>query len=333
MSKPPPMAAWGCAITCSWDGSVLIYDCFSEVDPQPEAYGPDDRFTAHPCDCNILSTNEDGDRLLTGGDDRKVKVWSLGRSAVASPVATCTSSFSYQGNVRALKFSPDEQQFAVGTSNGVVAITNIPQDGDTSTDTISAPDFPNRTVYDLQYFPDGNRILTGSDAGRLSVFDLESKTEVLNMNTELGVMAVLVTSDENVVLASGRRNVVKVFDVRAGEPVAFFEKHRTVVRSLAETVEGDAIISASWDKQIYMWDLRQLEVTREFHRKDFDDSHSNDVEVVCPTPDGKYLLSGGRDNVTRLWDISTGEHLRTMTGHTRSVVSVSTVPHSILSTP
>ena len=40
------------------------------------------------------------------------------------------------------------------------------------------------------------------------------------------------------------------------------------------------------------------------------------------SPDGSVLASGGSDNTFRLWDASTGAHLRTLEGHTSRVISV-----------
>ena len=34
------------------------------------------------------------------------------------------------------------------------------------------------------------------------------------------------------------------------------------------------------------------------------------------------IVSGSYDNTARLWDAATGEHLRTLTGHTSGVASV-----------
>ena len=34
------------------------------------------------------------------------------------------------------------------------------------------------------------------------------------------------------------------------------------------------------------------------------------------SPDGKWLASGGVDTTVKLWDVATGQHLRTLTGHT-----------------
>ena len=40
------------------------------------------------------------------------------------------------------------------------------------------------------------------------------------------------------------------------------------------------------------------------------------------SPDGEYLASGSRDKTIGLWKISSGERIKTLTGHTDQVYSV-----------
>ena len=45
------------------------------------------------------------------------------------------------------------------------------------------------------------------------------------------------------------------------------------------------------------------------------------------SPDGKVLISGSYDATIRLWDIETGEQLKTLEGHTYSITSVAISPN------
>ncbi|MDE0018078.1 MAG: WD40 repeat domain-containing protein [Candidatus Poribacteria bacterium] len=47
---------------------------------------------------------------------------------------------------------------------------------------------------------------------------------------------------------------------------------------------------------------------------------------VAFSPDGLTLASGSRDNTIHLWDAATGNHLRTLIGHTKDVTSVAFSP-------
>ena len=44
------------------------------------------------------------------------------------------------------------------------------------------------------------------------------------------------------------------------------------------------------------------------------------------SPDGQLLATASRDGTARLWDPATGEHRRTLTGHTNEVNGVAFSP-------
>jgi WD40 repeat protein len=54
--------------------------------------------------------------------------------------------------------------------------------------------------------------------------------------------------------------------------------------------------------------------------------HTDTVESVAFSPDGKYVLTGSLDNTAKLWDVATGAEVRTFSGHTGSVESVAFSP-------
>ena len=51
--------------------------------------------------------------------------------------------------------------------------------------------------------------------------------------------------------------------------------------------------------------------------------HTDVVNSVVFSPDGKSLVSGGHDNTVKLWDVQTGGVVKTFSGHTKLVRSVS----------
>ena len=54
--------------------------------------------------------------------------------------------------------------------------------------------------------------------------------------------------------------------------------------------------------------------------------HSNSVSSVAISPDGQTLASGSSDNTIKIWNLSTGQEIRTLMGHSYGVWSVAISP-------
>ena len=54
--------------------------------------------------------------------------------------------------------------------------------------------------------------------------------------------------------------------------------------------------------------------------------HSDWVNAVALTPDGKKVISASSDNTLKLWNLETGEDERTFKGHSASVTAVALTP-------
>ncbi|NJL83464.1 MAG: hypothetical protein HC890_11855 [Chloroflexaceae bacterium] len=50
--------------------------------------------------------------------------------------------------------------------------------------------------------------------------------------------------------------------------------------------------------------------------------HGGVVNTVAIAPSGKTLASGSSDGTIRVWDLSTGQGIRTLSGHSPSVLSL-----------
>lgn len=107
----------------------------------------------------------------------------------------------------------------------------------------------------------------------------------------------LAAEANNLLLNNGDSNLIALLAVRS--------------LNMQYTPSGDAVLSS----------LTGLEAPPiEFK------GHTSDVWGVDFSPDGKYLATGSDDKTARLWDVATGETIRTFTGHTKEVGDVAFSP-------
>lgn len=101
-------------------------------------------------------------------------------------------------------------------------------------------------------------------------------------------------------LASGsEEGKVRVWDLHKRKAAASLESHVSVVRSLSFSPSQNALLSASRDKTIIVWDARSWEVRRIIPVLE-------SVEAGGFLADGTLCYTGGENGRLRLWDPSRG---------------------------
>jgi WD40 repeat protein len=176
--------------------------------------------------------------------------------------------------------------------------------------------------------PDGKRLFVGS-YGRVVVWNLEQGRVSGYLDGVVGAVHDLELSPDGKQLAVGggepsQTGTVLFYDAAApARPVSKLAGHSDVVYALAWTADGKRVATASFDKTVKVWDLPAampaLTVPALTVPALTVKDHTDAVLAVAFSPDGKTLVSGGRDHSVKVFDAATGKSLRTLTGHDQDV--------------
>ncbi|KAG2767917.1 hypothetical protein JG687_00004000 [Phytophthora cactorum] len=105
----------------------------------------------------------------------------------------------------------------------------------------------------------------------------------------------------------------------------FLKGHRLPVTSLCLLEDGKTAFSAAKDGSLLRWDLAQQKKTKLTLPKDdvAAEKATTDKDrcilALAASSDGKFLASGGRDKLVRVWDVEKGELQESFTGHRDAV--------------
>ncbi|KAG2337993.1 hypothetical protein BDR05DRAFT_1004611 [Suillus weaverae] len=109
-------------------------------------------------------------------------------------------------------------------------------------------------------------------------------------------------------------------DTIAGKasPAASLQSHTGPVNSVAILQDGHRIVSGSYDKTVWVWDMGTGQAFGAPLQ-----GHTGSVQSVAISSDGHYIVSGSDDASIQVWDIGTGEVLGApLQGHTGTVHSI-----------
>jgi WD40 repeat protein len=80
--------------------------------------------------------------------------------------------------------------------------------------------------------------------------------------------------------------------------------------------DPNVLATASQDKTARLWDLAEGKTRLELK------GHTDTVDTIAFSPDGKTLATGGVDKAVKLWDAADGKELKTLGAHDGSVYTV-----------
>jgi eukaryotic-like serine/threonine-protein kinase len=180
----------------------------------------------------------------------------------------------------------------------------------------------------VAYWPDGQRIVTGSQDGTTKVWDVSSGTELLTLGAENAFFTRVTQS------ADGRRILTATpgpppgrTPVRAAgvgdaphrpEPLP----HPPAIRSAAICADREWIATGSEAGTVKVWDACAGEPVLTLA------AHAGAVTCLAFSSDGRWIVTTAEDRVAKVWDTSTGQQLRTLEGHTAPVTAVAVSPNN-----
>ncbi len=176
----------------------------------------------------------------------------------------------------------------------------------------------NAAVNDARFLP-GNRAVTVSDDSDLILWDLASG-EVVRRYSGRGekVLGLDVSADGRYAAVASWENEARIYDLDSdtAEPTAVLDEHRGNVNSVAFSVDGAKLFTASYDGGIRQFDVASGALERELINLGWG------VNVLKALPEGDGLLFGVTDGKVGVLDIGTGQEVKVLPPHTRPVLSL-----------
>ncbi|KDE07957.1 hypothetical protein MVLG_01863 [Microbotryum lychnidis-dioicae p1A1 Lamole] len=143
--------------------------------------------------------------------------------------------------------------------------------------------------------------------GNNGVWDLDEQQEMLDFANGSrrdvgGIWSVRFSNDGKEVVAGASSGAIIVYDIESKRSILNVRGHQDDVNAVAfaDSASSNVVISGSDDSFVKVWDRRSMSGKQAAGTLV---GHTEGVTFVAPKGDGRYCLSNGKDQGTKLWDL------------------------------
>jgi len=272
-----------------------------------------DNFTlnGHSGEVNTLAFSRDRITLVSGSDDKTIKIWNLNNK---KEIRTLKGHLDI---VYSVAISPDGQILVSGSKDKTIKIWNL-QTGQLINTLDGHKDFVNSVAIS----PDGQTIASGSYDHTIKLWNLKTLQLIRTFEGHSAeVLSVAISPDNQTLISGSKDKSIKMWNLNTGQEIRTIQGHSGDVNAIAINTRGDMFASASDDKTVKVWNLNTGQEIRTIG------THSADVNAIAFSHDGNKIASGSDDKTVKIWNLTTGELLDTLKGHSDKVYAVTFNPN------
>ena len=258
-----------------------------------------------------IAVSEDGNQLAVGRGNGQVHLYDTDDES-----GDISLQFKMRKNVSWLAYSPDGSMLAVPTGRETVKVDLVnPNSGEV----LKMIDTGNQYVVDAKFSPDGTRLLTAGENARVNLWDVATG-ELLKSFSEhrFPLHGICWTPDGTGFISSDIAGYVRISDVDPNDDDGILQQG---AGSFGISIRNSDGLIAAGDGRMLVIRNAEGEVLRsvETHGRYY-------VQHLAFSPDGRQLAVARIDGVIAIWDPDTGELIRELKKHNKSVLSLAFTP-------
>ncbi|MEN9610557.1 MAG: hypothetical protein RLZZ628_1371 [Bacteroidota bacterium] len=250
-------------------------------------------FKGHTDVLTSMAYSPDGRFLLTGSQDKSLKLWSITTGTILRTIAKAHDEYVY-----AVAFSPDGKKIASGSYEGTVKVWDVMNYTLLHQFKVSA-----EPIYSLTFSPNNNTILAGSAQGILKQYSMSTRLLSSPVGTlHASDVTQIVYSKDGRKLATGtRKGEIKVWNTMDWKILWTQPAGNLGIVQLAFSADDARLIS--YNNPDWTWVVRNV-ADGQLLEKTKTDVFINDFAL---SPDRHTMIAAYNDATIRLLNVQTDD--------------------------
>jgi len=251
-----------------------------------------------------VAYSRDGKRIASGSSDKTIKIIDAENGRVLDTLP------GHADGVLTVRFSPDGKQLLSGSLDKTARLWDLG-----TKEVVQTFKGNSWWVWAAEFSPDASRIVTAGQDGKAIVWERRGAR-----------------SEER-----GAETRSSLLDPRSlYTQLTEFSGHDGAIYSARFSPNGDLVATGGYDKLVMIWspnEVQPIDIARRLEGQPDPKptylrlaGHDGPVRCVAFSPNGQLVVSGSEDNSLRVWDVASGEGVKTLRGHGSGVRSCAFSP-------
>lgn len=291
-------------VSSSYDNSVRIWDVVSGQEIKV--------LKGHSHTVAYAAFSPSGEQIVSASWDNTARIWDI------SPELSHLKFEGHLDMVNDATFSPDGKLIASASNDNTIRVWDAISGQQTM-----VLDGHTGDVCSAVFSPDGKQIASSSDDGTIRLWDVTSGRQIFILELESNSYpnSVAFNSDGKLIFSAWSDNTIRIWDAVSGIPVLTQENYGFDINCndhfFTFSPDIKQITSGGWG-DIIIWDVLSGQPLQTLK------GHTDIVQSVAYSPDGKQIVSASWDNTVRIWNAISGELIQVLNGQTASAITVFT---------
>ncbi|KAK0587217.1 hypothetical protein LWI29_019331 [Acer saccharum] len=270
------------------------------------------KINAHEGGCaSILFENNSG-KLISGGQDRSIKLWDTNTGTLISTLYGCL------GSVLDLSITHDNRSVIAASSSNNLYVWDV-QSGRVRhtltghTDKVCSVDVSKIS---------SRHVVSAAYDRTIKVWDLQKGycTNTIIFHSNCNSLAF--STDGQTIFSGHVDGNLRLWDIQTGKLLSEVAAHSlAAVTSISVSRSGNIVLTSGRDNMHNLFDIRSLEVCGTLRASG--NRVASNWSRSCISPDENYVAAGSADGSMYIWSISKADIVSTLKEHTGSVLCCS----------
>lgn len=246
---------------------------------------------------SCVALSPEGKHLAWGSTDGTTRIIDLVEQRELTPLG------GHAGGVSSLAFSADGRWLATGTAGGIIKLWET---GSWREDRVFTGH--TKAVGYVGFHPNGSRLISsGADSIRLwpigSIDEINAIQRPDSGDT--------VSADGTLLAAyGGLNNTVRFWKLGVrNEQLPRLPRQKGIILSVAFFPDSESAVVSAHDSSVTRWNMASMKPMQTYRQKAM-------VSGLALSANGRTMATASVDNLIKLWDVESGQELRTLRGHT-----------------